>query len=397
MADPFAKYNNFNQSPYHHHGQHQSPSRAQAEPLKHFYTQSNADANRESIAQLKSNIELLFKGATLFTQFGLYPLKVVRWQSQIHSESYRYHLTPFTIFPIFYNLRYQGYSSLWKGTFSMGAFSAISSTLENVLAEVTPFEKALHTGSKSSKLYGQVIIKFISCAITTPIYAAVVYESVQSGVSSDSIGILELAKETWNRITGYRYNYRTRLIPLWSLILPTSFYFISVDLLSSLFEKFFMRLIKSISDAFDDKKSNQVIDEIEQEVVEMPYIHAAASLAANITALIALYPIETTINRLIVQGTRTIIDNTDNGSGVVPINTRYEGFFDCMRTIEHTEGMLGLYKGVGVAVLETTISFALLKLAKFIGYKIYDAVWISRNDKSNLEFLTQQSVYRPTE
>ena len=106
---------------------------------------------------------------------------------------------------------------------------------------------------------------------------------------------------------------------------------------------------------------------------------------------------ETIINRLIVQGTRTIIDNTDNGIGVIPINTRYDGFIDCLRTIEHTEGMLGFYKGVGVVLLECVLQFALLKLAKFGAYRIYDALWISRNDKSNLEFLTQQDFNRPTQ
>lgn len=112
-------------------------------------------------------------------------------------------------------------------------------------------------------------------------------------------------------------------------------------------------------------------------------------------AVIALYPFETIINRLIVQGTRTIIDNTDNGVGVFPIITRYDGFFDCLRTIEHTEGILGLYKGVGCVLLELVLSFGLLKLGKFAAYRIYDAVWISRDDKSNYEFLTQQELNRP--
>ncbi len=79
----------------------------------------------------------------------------------------------------------------------------------------------------------------------------------------------------------------------------------------------------------------------------------------------------------------------------MPINTRYDGFIDCMRTIENTEGLFGLYKGVGVVVLECLLSFALLKLGKFAAYRIYDAIWISRNDKSNLEFLTQQDYNRP--
>jgi hypothetical protein len=143
------------------------------------------------------------------------------------------------------------------------------------------------------------------------------------------------------------------------------------------------------------KRRNQVIDEIEHEVIEVPYLNALSLFASNLTSLIILYPMETILNRLIVQGTRTIIDNTDYGYGVIPINTRYEGFFDCLRTIEHTEGLFGLYKGLGCAILEALLAFGLLKLGKLAAYCIYDAIWISRNDKSNLEFLTQQTtIYR---
>ena len=39
------------------------------------------------------------------------------------------------------------------------------------------------------------------------------------------------------------------------------------------------------------------------------------------------------------QGTRTIIDNTDTGLGVIPISTRYEGFMDCFRSILAEEGV----------------------------------------------------------
>lgn len=104
-----------------------------------------------------------------------------------------------------------------------------------------------------------------------------------------------------------------------------------------------------------------------------------------------LYPIETVINRLIVQGTRTIIDNTDNGVGVVPINTRYEGFFDCMRTISEREGMLGFYKGFGAIAFEIALHLAVLKFAKVIATRIYDAEWIRRVEEDNIRTLMSSS------
>ena len=95
-----------------------------------------------------------------------------------------------------------------------------------------------------------------------------------------------------------------------------------------------------------------------------------SKLAARIAAIVALYPVETVINRLIVQGTRTIIDNTDNGIGVIPINTRYDGFFDCIQTIKDMEGTMGFYKGMGALIIETCLQIALLKIAKLIAFRI---------------------------
>ena len=79
-----------------------------------------------------------------------------------------------------------------------------------------------------------------------------------------------------------------------------------------------------------------------------------------------LYPLETVLHRLQVQGTRTIIDNMDTGMGVVPIITRYEGMFDCFQTIIRDEGLMALYKGFGALVMQYTIHVALLKLTRFV-------------------------------
>jgi hypothetical protein len=131
------------------------------------------------------------------------------------------------------------------------------------------------------------------------------------------------------------------------------------------------------------------VDEVEEEVVDTPYLHATATLCGHLAATVALYPFETVLNRMIVQGTRTIIDNTDSGFGVVPINTRYDGFIDCMRTIEHTEGLFGFYKGIGLVVFDLLLNIAIFKFGKFIAYYLYDTLWLCKNEKSNLDFLTQ--------
>lgn len=68
---------------------------------------------------------------------------------------------------------------------------------------------------------------------------------------------MDLLKETRNRITGYRYNYRTRLIPFWSLILPTSFYFMGVHIVSVGLEKCMNGILSGIRKLFFNDKVNQ--------------------------------------------------------------------------------------------------------------------------------------------
>ena len=339
--------------------------------------------NKELVKQLRSNIELLFKGTKIFSHFALYPLKALRWQCQINSESAKIHLTPITLMPVFYNLNYHGYITLCKGCFSMAAYNGIKMITESVLGEVTSFEKNIEDVNQPHKLYGHIALKFIASALTTPIFSAVIYESVQSGIINENIGLTDLLRETWNRITGYKYNYRTRLIPIWSLVLPTSVYFVGSHFLSIGINRFLTKSMSVLREVFKEKRYK--IDETEQEVVEEPYFSALIDLASQLGSLIALYPVETIINRLIVQGTRTIIDNTDTGCGVIPINTRYDGFLDCFQTIQQTEGVLGLYKGLGTVVIECILCYGLLNLAKTIATRIYDAEWTTRSDSSNFK------------
>lgn len=81
---------------------------------------------------------------------------------------------------------------------------------------------------------------------------------------------------------------------------------------------------------------------------------------------VIFYPLETIVHRLHLQGTRTIIDNLDNGRSVMPLLTGYSGAIDCYRTIVSTEGALGLYKGFGALVLQFGINFLVLKATKYI-------------------------------
>ena len=64
-----------------------------------------------------------------------------------------------------------------------------------------------------------------------------------------------------------------------------------------------------------------------------------------------------------MQGSRTIIDNLDSGREVIPILTRYEGFFDCLFSIRSEEGASGLFKGFGAVILQYTVHFLVIRFS----------------------------------
>lgn len=91
-----------------------------------------------------------------------------------------------------------------------------------------------------------------------------------------------------------------------------------------------------------------------------------ASFVANLCADVLLFPLETVLHRLHVQGTRTIIDNTDLGFEVLPINSQYEGMRDCINAIRREEGPLGFYKGFGTIVIQYSLHATVLQITKMI-------------------------------
>lgn len=129
-------------------------------------------------------------------------------------------------------------------------------------------------------------------------------------------------------------------------------------------------------------------------VFETTFTEMLANFAGNFLADTITYPIETVLHRLYLQGTRTIIDNTDTGLDVIPINTRYEGFADCIKQIVMEEGISGLYKGFGALILQYGLHALILRTAKFIMNKISNEYGNERPDRHhyNLDNLDQREV-----
>ncbi|KAK4475997.1 hypothetical protein MN116_001231 [Schistosoma mekongi] len=90
-----------------------------------------------------------------------------------------------------------------------------------------------------------------------------------------------------------------------------------------------------------------------QAIYNRYYTDLFAGMTANFTADVVLYPIETLVLRLCVQGTRTLVDNMDTGDVVVPIVSSYDGFFDALRSsLDLRVGFLELYKGFGALIAQ---------------------------------------------
>jgi solute carrier family 25 protein 46 len=62
----------------------------------------------------------------------------------------------------------------------------------------------------------------------------------------------------------------------------------------------------------------------------------------------------------------------DTGASVIPILTRYDGFFDCWNTITREEGRWGLYKGLGALVLQYALQLSIIKGSLFTFYHMGD-------------------------
>ena len=69
---------------------------------------------------------------------------------------------------------------------------------------------------------------------------------------------------------------------------------------------------------------------------------------------------------ILVQGTRTIIDNTDTGRGFLPVSSRYAGFWDCVNATIAIEGYMGLYRGFGALLMQHALKYASARFIKFV-------------------------------
>ncbi|XP_038626154.1 solute carrier family 25 member 46 [Tachyglossus aculeatus] len=302
--------------------------------------------------------------ASLFTENVLaHPCIVLRRQCQVNYHARHYHLTPFTVINIMYSFnKTQGPRALWKGMGSTFIVQGVTLGAEGILSEFTSLPRELSHKWSLRRIGEHLLLKALTYVVAMPFYSASLIETVQSEIIRDNPGILECVKEGIGRVMGLGVPHSKRLLPLLALTFPTVLHGVLHYIVTSIIQKCVLLILKR---KHVQSQATENISSV-QSMLDAYFPELIASFAANLCSDVLLYPLETVLHRLHIQGTRTIIDNTDLGYEVLPINTQYEGMRDCINTIKQEEGMFGFYKGFGAIVIQYTLHAAVLQITKII-------------------------------
>lgn len=303
---------------------------------------------------------------SLFTENVLaHPCIVFRRQCQVNYHARSYHLTPFTAVAVMYSItKAQGPKALWKGMGSTFIVHGISLGAEGIISELTPLPRELPHRWSWNQLAGHLLLKGLTAVVALPFYCASLIETVQSEIVRDeaSSGLLDCLREGLTRLLGVGAPHSRRLLPLSSLLLPTAMHAIMRYAIAASIQRAALWL--------HQRGRKQRPDPANPLDAYFPEL--AAAWAGSLVADVLLFPLETVLHRLGLQGTRTIIDATDGvvavGNGgsplVLPVNTQYDGYSDCLHAIRRKEGVTGFYRGFGALIAQYALHGALLAAAR---------------------------------
>lgn len=309
-------------------------------------------------------------GSKFAQEFVSHPFIVLRRQCQIHSLAGRHHLTPFTLIPVIVKLQTnQPWGAMWKGFYSELITKGIFMVGENVISEVTYFPKEISKHSTAKKVAQHLGLKSMAFGLTTTFYISSLLESVQSSIASEKPGIFDCVMEGCSRLIG-RGSYHSRVISVWYLILPTVMFRMSQYFIQTITHFTVTTIIKREKQENSDSSTPVDAHHHVTSVYDQYYPELLATFVGSLLTDCILYPFETVLHRLYVQGTRTLIENMDSGIEITEIRTQYEGIVDCFKTILLEEGLQGLYQGFGAVVLQYMVHAGILKVGQLLFKKI---------------------------
>ncbi|KAL3313343.1 hypothetical protein Ciccas_008059 [Cichlidogyrus casuarinus] len=186
----------------------------------------------------------------------------------------------------------------------------------------------------------------------------------------------------------------SRLLPYWTIVGPITFYTVghyTIKAITSyflrnyyrnnnsllgrddLYNSFYKSRVGDSSELYEGNIDgwNEVAREREETALQATYMGYYTELNVNLWASfladMILYPLETIVVRLCVQGTRTLVDNLDNGESIVPVMTAYSGMGDIWQeSLRSATGLLGLYRGFGALILQYSMHLGFLYGIRYI-------------------------------
>lgn len=303
---------------------------------------------------------------SLFTENVLaHPCIVFRRQCQVNYHARCYHLTPFSVVVVMSSItKAQGVKALWKGMGSTFIVHGITLGAEGIISELTPLPRELPHRWTWKQLAGHLLLKGLTAVVALPFYCASLIETVQSEIVRDdsSSGLLDCIREGLTRLLGVGAPHSRRLLPLGCLLLPAA--------LHAILRYAVAASVQRVALLLHQRGRKQRADP--SNPLDAYFPELAAAWAGSLVADVLLFPLETALHRLSLQGTRTIIDATDGvvaaGNGgsplVLPVNTQYDGFSDCLHSIRRKEGRAGFYRGFGALLTQYALHGALLAAAR---------------------------------
>ncbi|VDO39624.1 unnamed protein product [Haemonchus placei] len=282
--------------------------------------------------------------ADVTTKFAIaHPCMVLRRQCQVHQNARYLHLTPFTLVPVVCNMvSNEGILTFWKGSIGSCVVWGLSNMTEIVLADLLGLPRHVVPNGSTEKYWRHILLKASTFFAMTPFFISAFTETVR--VSLIQFWCSQLLKKLLccrfpifgSRDPSRRFSVLHLAVP--TVIYRTSHYIIQ----TKLHYQFFRMARKYVAPAkvLGLLKFHQYVPQL------------FAQMSSTILTDLILFPIETIMHRMYIQGTRTLIDNLDTGLSAISINAKYSGFADCLRSVLQHEGFWALYGGVGALALE---------------------------------------------
>lgn len=316
----------------------------------------------------------------------LHPFIALRRTCQVNRKCSSFIcIQPFSLIPfLFHQQREQGISALYKGLSSELLVKGMTLGTETAVANYLDWPTEIRSKRLVEDSAKVLALKSISVALSTPFLCSSLIETVQSViVVKDRPSFIDCLKDGFLRMFHLRLTPTSRMMPIWLIIVPTVCYHIGHSTIKYIAQKFVGLLRSRCASNCRPRRQVRYRNNIQQTTItdgsmwqqeDSTYNLKETSteqdssddkisdmIVSSFLADVLLLPFETVLHSLYVQGTRTIIDNCDETTVVLPVLTNYDGFSDCYQSILRFEGSLGLFKGFGAIMLQYTLHFVIFR------------------------------------